>query len=69
MARGRFGLTSAQVATFETFFETELKDGSLSFDWNDPETGVLMSWRIKEYSLSDAGVDERFLDVEFTRLP
>ncbi len=69
MSRGRFGMTQAQIVTFETFFETDLKDGSLSFDWSDPETGVSMDWRIKNYTMSDAGNDERFVDIELTRLP
>lgn len=69
MVRGRFGMSQAQIVTFETFYETDLKDGSLSFDWVDPETGVTASWRFKGYTISDAGKDERFVDFELTRLP
>lgn len=34
----RFLMTSAQVATFETFHETTLASGVLPFDWTDPRT-------------------------------
>lgn len=43
-ASAAFLLTDAQLATFDTFFETTLKDGTLSFTWNHPHTGVSYSW-------------------------
>lgn len=39
-----FEMTTAQVATFDTFFETTLADGSLSFTWAHPLTGVSYTW-------------------------
>lgn len=68
MASGLFDMSHAQVVTFEAFFEDDLADGTLSFDWDDPETGVTGTWRVRQYEMSDAGVDERTVSIEFTRL-
>jgi hypothetical protein len=69
MVSGRFGMTQAQIVTFEAFYETDLKDGALSFDWDDPETGVSFEWRIREYTVSDIATDDRYVDMQLTRLP
>lgn len=37
-------LTTAQVATFESFYETTLASGVLPFDWVDPRTGAAASF-------------------------
>ncbi len=39
-----FRMTNAQVLSFNTFFETTLKDGSLPFDFAHPVTKVTYSW-------------------------
>jgi hypothetical protein len=39
-----FRLTTAQLATFDTFYETTLSDGSLPFDMAHPVTKVNWSW-------------------------
>ncbi|MBU1567721.1 MAG: hypothetical protein KJ630_19115 [Proteobacteria bacterium] len=40
-------LTSAQLTTFETFYETTLLSGSEKFTWIHPRTKVSGEWRIK----------------------
>jgi len=37
-------MTSAQVATFKTFYETTIADGSLPFTWAHPITKVTYNW-------------------------
>ena len=37
-------LTEAQLATLDTFFETTCGEGSVQFDWTNPETGVTDTW-------------------------
>ncbi len=44
--RVAFNMTDAQVATFETFYSTTVKHGSLSFDIPHPRTGATISVRI-----------------------
>ena len=36
-------MTTAQFATFETFWRTDLADGALPIDMNHPRTGVAIS--------------------------
>ena len=38
-------LTGTQRQTFDTFFRTELKNGSLRFDWEDPVTDATVTMR------------------------
>ena len=42
---GQLYMTTAQVATHDTFFVTTLKYGSLAFDWTHPRTGSSKSFR------------------------
>lgn len=44
----RMLFTTAQVATFETFFESTLASGVLPFDWVDPRTQSAESFVILE---------------------
>jgi hypothetical protein len=37
-------MTTAQVATLDTFFTTTLLDGSLPFDWTSPRTGATVTF-------------------------
>lgn len=41
-------MTDAQVATFLTFYQTTLVDGTLPFTWNHPISGVSYSWIFDE---------------------
>lgn len=43
-----FKLTTAQVATFETFYKTDCSYGALSFTWVNPRTGVSASIRFQD---------------------
>ena len=40
-------LTGAQKQTFDTFFRTTLKNGSLEFDWEDPTTDATVSFAFR----------------------
>jgi len=42
-----FKFTTAQRATFNTFFETTLADGTLPFTWAHPITKVSYTWMFK----------------------
>lgn len=44
-------LTSAQVTRFETFFDNDTKDGSLSFQWIEMRTGAVRFYRFVPGSL------------------
>ena len=41
-------MTTAQVATFDTFFVTTLTDGTISFTWTHPRTGAGATLRFVE---------------------
>jgi len=43
-----FLLTTAQIATLDTFFYTTLLGGALPFTHPDPRTGTSKSWRFTE---------------------
>lgn len=51
-------LTAAQIATFESFFETDLESGALSFTMPHPITDASETWRFTQtgtpYSISHA---------------
>ena len=40
-------LTGSQKQTFDTFFRTTLKNGSLEFDWEDPTTDATVSFAFR----------------------
>lgn len=44
---GALILTQAQVATFNTFYETTLGEGAVSFDWIDPYLDTSASLRFR----------------------
>lgn len=44
--KGTVPMTASQVAIFETFFETEIGDGALSFDWVHPRTQAAATLRL-----------------------
>lgn len=52
----RLAMTSAQVATFETFFNTDTAAGSLRFDWWHPRKKATVQARFMgAYSISRTG--------------
>lgn len=65
-------VTEAQLATFETFFESTLQMGTLAFDMNDPITGASKSWRFFKtnggYSISPMTRDEYRITFTLERL-
>lgn len=69
---GTLQLTKAQVALFEEFFENDLKDGALSFDWTDPVTDDFVAWRFDPdnvYTLREIAKDIWSLSISLIRLP
>jgi hypothetical protein len=68
---GRMVMTTAQVATFDTFYDTTLGSGSLSFDGLDNQrTGSVvdhMFLALPKYS--NAGPDNWFIDMQLGELP
>ena len=42
----QFRMTAAQLATFRTFFTTDLKAGTLAFDWKHPITNASRAFRV-----------------------
>jgi hypothetical protein len=45
---GQMHMSKAQVATFDTFYETTLLSGSLRFDWVNPRTQTSKEFRFLE---------------------
>jgi len=41
-------MTAAQVVTFDTFYVTTLKSGSLPFEWQHPRTGSTVNFMFTE---------------------
>jgi hypothetical protein len=39
-----YRMTTSHLATFNTFYEDTLEDGTLPFDWEHPITNVTYSW-------------------------
>lgn len=42
--QAKFELDDADLATFKTFYETTLKDGTLPFTWTHPVDGQSYTW-------------------------
>ncbi|MDD5584929.1 MAG: hypothetical protein PHV55_07740 [Candidatus Omnitrophica bacterium] len=69
-AKGSMILTGAQLVTFNTFFRTTIKHGSLSFYWIHPFTEEAATIRFKskpEWKCikSDASVNDRLFQAAF----
>ena len=66
-------ITDAQLATFVSFFETDLKDGVLPFVWPDPITSVSHNWKFaggeSPYSVNTLMPDRHELSFTLMRLP
>lgn len=43
-----FYMTTAQLATFDTFYDTTLLEGSVTFTWTHPITGTSITCRVKD---------------------
>jgi len=46
--KGQIEIDSTQHATLETFYDTTLGGGTLTFDWIHPVSGATVSYRFKE---------------------
>lgn len=62
-------MTSAQIAAFESWFQGDLKAGSLRYIWADPVNGSYYKWQITEYSVSWAPNAKFELTMKANRLP
>ena len=63
-----FMLTGAQRDLFTTFFEQDLADGTLTYDWRDPVDGVTGTYKIRNHSIVPVGGDAWRLTAEIRRL-
>ncbi|NOR27612.1 MAG: hypothetical protein GQ540_03675 [Lutibacter sp.] len=65
-----FQMTTAQVATFDTFYITTLAGGSLQFDYSDLRTGLLKSWRFVGVPRYTPISNERWtVDINLEQMP
>lgn len=62
-------VTDAQLATFETFYEDDLVDGSLHYLWTDPIDATSYKWKINSYSVKSLGAGWHEVSMEMSRLP
>jgi hypothetical protein len=61
-------LTAAQKATFEDFWLTTLRGGSLPFEWVHPLTRTVMSFRFKNPAPQFSVIGGVYTRVSFTLL-
>lgn len=65
-----FRMDHADLATFNTFFETTLKDGSLPFTWNHPRTAVSYTWIFEGVpTIEFSEIDHNTVSCRLLRLP
>jgi hypothetical protein len=67
-----FGMSSAELAIFESFFENDLAMGSEEYQWLDPITQVNYYWVIDQggslpYSITNVGGDYYYLTLNIIR--
>lgn len=68
--KGTITITDAELATFETWFEDTILDGSLEFDWTDPQTGDPITLAFVEpYSHVSIGPNGTTLQLHFESQP
>ncbi len=58
-------MTEAQRATFETFWQTTLAGGSLTFDWVHPATRAATTFRFRKPPPSYRSVGGTIVEVRF----
>lgn len=58
-----FRMSDAQLATFISFFETDLKDGALRFTMAHPVTGASATWIVEDGTWVYDTVDVDLYDV------
>lgn len=67
---GQQKMTSAQVATLDTFYVTTTQSGSLDFEKKNPRTGSTVNMVFsKPPRYRPAGGDYWFVDLELEQLP
>ena len=69
---GNVLMTTAQVATHDTFFTTTLFDGAEPFDWTDPRTGAAGSYLYQPGSpplYTSAGPGRWLVTIKLMELP
>ena len=65
-----FLMTDAQIATFLTFYSTTSVDGTLTFTWPHPITGVGYTWAFaSEPDISSLQYNWNRVNLELRRLP
>ena len=67
-----FKMTDAELASFNTFYETTLQDGTLPFTWAHPRTSVSYTWVFHPEDSPNIEVtnyDHNTVNVKLVRLP
>lgn len=64
-------MDGSELGTLDSFYDTTLQGGSLSFDMNDPQTGVSASFRFTEppqatQRVGNSNTDKRLWDITLT---
>jgi hypothetical protein len=68
--KGRQVLTSTQLATFSTFFETTLSDGATTFTWVDPITRATASFKFASPpTVTTTGGPDFYIDLDLVIMP
>ncbi len=63
-------LTDAQRTTFESFYQTTLRQGALAFDMPSPEDGATVEVRIvPRYRIAKRKADQHLLVLQLEQLP
>lgn len=62
-------LTTAEVATLDTFWETTLAFGSLSFDWVHPRTGVTLNAKLSPVKSRPVSDTHHIAHIELKIIP
>lgn len=69
---GSIIVTATQYATFQSFFQDDLQDGALAFDWTDPLDDSTCSFRFdpnKAYSASPIDTDNWSVSLSLIKQP
>lgn len=66
---GEIQVTTAQRATFKTFYHTDCANGSLEFTFPHPVDGTINCLFAGSYDIAENGVDSWIISFSLWRLP
>jgi hypothetical protein len=66
-----YHLTSAEFGTFESFFENDIQDGTLSFTMPHPRTCATATFKFADspYTVDEFGTDEVTININILEMP